>query len=240
MIEVNNLSKSFGSVRAVDGVSFRCESGQIFGLLGENGAGKTTILRVLATMLSPDGGVASVGGLDVVRDQATVRSMLGVLSAETGLYDRMTPAEIFHYFGRLYGMDEARISRRTAEIAVILGMEDFLHRRTAGFSRGMKQKVNIARAIFHDPPVLLLDEPTAGLDVMSARVVKDFVRLCRNQGKTIILSSHTMSEVEQLCDSLGIIHRGKMLTTGTVGALKQSHGYDDLEDLFVSLVGESA
>lgn len=243
MITVNKLSKSFGTVKAVEEASFTCSAGEVFGLLGENGAGKTTTLRMLATMLRPDGGWATVGGHDVVREQAQVRSLLGVLSAETGLYDRMSPGEIFDYFGRLYGMDREEIRRRTDEVVEILDLGDYLHRRTAGFSRGMKQKVNIARAIFHDPPVLLLDEPTAGLDVMSAKVVKDFILLSRRQGKTIVLSSHTMSEVEQLCDNIGIIHEGRMLATDSVVQLKRRYGYDNFEELFICLVsgaGEGA
>lgn len=240
MIEVNELSKSFGKVRAVEQVSFTCAAGEIFGLLGENGAGKTTTLRMLATMLRPDGGTATVGGYDIVRQQSQVRPLLGVLSAETGLYDRMTPAEILDYFGRLYGMNQAQIARRTEEVSDILGLGDYIHRRTAGFSRGMKQKVNVARAIFHDPPVLLLDEPTTGLDVMSAKVVKDFVRLCRDQGKAIVFSSHAMVEVEQLCDQVGVIHRGRLLALGPVAGLKRQYGFDDFEELFVHLAGEGA
>lgn len=154
-------------------MSFQCQPGEIFGLLGENGAGKTTTLRIMATMLKPDTGTITMHGYDVVRNQQNVRGLLGVLSADTGLYDRMTPAAIFAYFGQLYGMSRKQISSRTEEVTEILGLHDYLHRRTAGFSKGMQQKVNIARAIFHDPQVLLFDEPTSGLDVMSSKVSKN-------------------------------------------------------------------
>jgi len=242
MIETRNLTKIFrdrkrGEIRAVDGVSFTCSPGQIYGLLGANGAGKTTTLRLLATLLQPTGGTASVAGHDVVTDPERVRANVGFLAASTALYGRLTARETIAYFGRLNGMSDAAIAARIARLAGELEMHEFLDRRVEKFSTGMKQKTSIARTLVHDPAVLIFDEPTLGLDVMTARNIVRFVRDCRALGKTVIYSTHVMSEVEKLCDVVGIIHHGRLVVEGTVQALEERFGSDDMEEVFIRAVG---
>jgi sodium transport system ATP-binding protein len=241
MIEAENLCKVFqdkkrGTVRAVDGVSFVCKPGQIYGLLGANGAGKTTTLRMLATILAPSDGTAIVAGFDVAKEPQQVRSHVGFLSTATALYGRLTALEMVEYFGRLHGLDEPRLRRRIDEIFTRLQMNDFRGRRCDKLSTGMKQKVSIARTLVHDPSVMIFDEPTVGLDVMAARTISGFIRECRDQGKTVVFSTHVMSEVEKLCDHIGIIHDGKLLAEGTLPELRARYGIHDLEDLFVKVV----
>jgi sodium transport system ATP-binding protein len=245
MIQARNLTKIFrdkkrGEIRAVDNVSFTCEPGKIYGLLGANGAGKTTTLRLLATLLAPTGGAAVVAGYDVATHPSQVRARVGFLAASTALYGRLTARETIAYFGRLNGLDDARIASRTAQLSTELGMDEFLDRRVDTFSTGMKQKTSIARTLVHDPEVLILDEPTLGLDVMAARGIVRFVRECRSRGKTVIYSTHIMSEVEKLCDRVGIIHGGKLLAEGTLGELRERHGEHDLEEIFVKVAGGEA
>lgn len=245
MIEANNLTKTFkdkkrGVVRAVDDVSFRCEPGKIYGLLGANGAGKTTTLRILATLLKPTEGSAVVAGHDVVKAGAKVRAQVGFLAASTALYGRLTAREMVTYFGQLNGMPEVEIKARLKQLADELGMHDFLDRRCDKFSTGMKQKTSIARTLVHDPEVMIFDEPTLGLDVMTARAIVRFVRDCRDRGKTVIYSSHVMSEVEKLCDKIGIIHDGKLVAEGTLAELGVRYGETDMEEIFVKAVGGEA
>lgn len=244
MIEVRRLSKTFrhrrrGEVRAVADVSFRVAPGSIHGLLGSNGAGKTTTLRVLATLLRPTEGTALVAGHDVTVEPARVRAQVGFLAAGTALYGRLTARETIAYFGRLYGLADDVIGRRTAALADELDMHAFLDRRCDDLSTGMKQKTSIARTLIHDPAVMILDEPTLGLDVMAARAVVQFVRNCRERGRTVIYSTHVMSEVEKLCDRVGVIHGGRLLDEGTLPELRARHGVDDLEEIFVRLVDAS-
>jgi sodium transport system ATP-binding protein len=241
MIEAENLCKIFqdkkrGEIRAVSGVSFRCKPGEIYGLLGANGAGKTTTLRMLATILEPSDGTARVAGYDVVKDAQKVRANVGFLSTATALYGRLTAQEMVEYFARLYGLDEATIRRREDELFTRLEMTDYRDRRCDKLSTGMKQKVSIARTLVHDPPVMIFDEPTLGLDVMAARTIVQFIRECRAQGKTVIFSTHVMSEVEKLCDRIGIIHGGRLLAEGTVGELRAQYGIQELEEIFVHVV----
>jgi sodium transport system ATP-binding protein len=243
MIHARNLTKTFadkkrGEVHAVEDVSFTVRPGQIYALLGANGAGKTTTLRMLATLLRPTRGGADVAGFDVAAQPEKVRANLGFLAASTALYGRLTARETISYFGRLNGMTDAAIAARTAELAAELDMHEFLDRRVEKFSTGMKQKTSIARTLVHDPAVIILDEPTLGLDVMTARNIVRFVRDCRGRGKTVIYSSHIMSEVEKLCDVVGIIHRGRLLAEGTVAELKARYQQPDLEEVFVAVVGE--
>ncbi|MHB8410360.1 MAG: ABC transporter ATP-binding protein [Candidatus Acidiferrales bacterium] len=244
MIEALQLCKSFrdkkrGDIRAVENVSFTCEPGEIYGLLGANGAGKTTTLRILATILAPSSGTATVAGFDVVREPQKVRAHVGFLSTATALYDRLTAAETVEYFGQLFGLDSATIERRTGELFKALDMEEFRDRRCAKLSTGMKQKVSIARTLIHDPPVMIFDEPTNGLDVMAARSITDFIRQCRDRGKTVIFSTHVMTEVEKLCDRIGIIHAGKMRTEGTLDELRRNYRKDSLEEIFVEVSGDA-
>ncbi len=243
MIETQDLCKNFkdkkrGLVKAVDNVSLRCQPGQIYGLLGANGAGKTTTLRMLATILTPTSGSAKVAGFDVVAQPQNVRHSVGFLSTATALYGRLSALEMVQYFGRLHGLDEGTLAQRIGEIFTRLEMNEFRDRRCEKLSTGMKQKVSIARTLVHDPPVMIFDEPTMGLDVMTARTIVAFIRECRQRGKTVIFSSHVMSEVEKLCDHIGIIHNGKILTEGTLDQLRQRYAMTDLEDIFVHVVGD--
>jgi sodium transport system ATP-binding protein len=241
MIKAHHLVKRFrdrkrGTVCAVNGVSFSCRPGEIYGLLGANGAGKTTTLRMLATILAPTEGTATVAGFDVAKDPQLVRARVGFLSTATALYGRLSAQEMVEYFGRLHGLDELTLRRRIDEIFARLEMNDFRDRRCDRLSTGMKQKVSIARTLVHDPSVMIFDEPTVGLDVMAARTIVGFIRECRDNGKTVVFSTHVMSEVEKLCDHIGIIHDGKLLTEGSLPELRARFGIHDLEDLFVKVV----
>lgn len=241
MVEVQELTKTFrdkkrGEFLAVDRVSFRCQPGKIYGLLGVNGAGKTTCLRLLSTILRPTAGTANVAGHDIVAAPQAVRARVGFLSTATALYDRLTAREFVEYFGRLNGLAENILRERVDSLFTLLEMEEFRDRRCAKLSTGMKQKVSIARALVHDPAVMIFDEPTLGLDVLTARTIVGFIRDCRARGKTVIFSSHVMSEVEKLCDVVGIIHDGRLLAEGTVAQLRERTGLADLEDVFVKIV----
>jgi sodium transport system ATP-binding protein len=241
MIEVVGLSKTFRDpagrpVKAVDGVSFSANPGEILGLLGPNGAGKTTTLRILCTLLKPTAGTARVAGHDVVRRPGLVRQHVGFLSATTGVYDRMTAREMVDYYGRLNGLSGEQLELRTKELFDALGMHDIRDVRGSKMSTGQKQKVSIARALVHDPPVLILDEPTNGLDVLVQRSVLQQVRALRDRGKCVVYSTHIFREVEKLCDRVAIIHRGKVLDAGTLDELRDRHSEPDLEELFFCLV----
>jgi sodium transport system ATP-binding protein len=240
MIEARSLTKTFrdkrrGEIRAVDGVSFCVAPGQIYGLLGANGAGKTTALRLLATLLQPTSGTAVVAGFDVLAEPARVRANVGFLAASTALYGRLTARETIAYFGRLNGLADAEIAVRIKRLADELDLHEFLDRRCEKFSTGMKQKTSIARTLIHDPAVMIFDEPTLGLDVMTARSVVRFVRECKARGKTVIYSTHVMSEVEKLCDTVGIIHGGRLLAEGTLAGLRARTGEQDMEEVFVKI-----
>jgi sodium transport system ATP-binding protein len=241
MIEARQLTKEFrdkkrGQIRAVDGVSFRCQPGQIFGLLGVNGAGKTSCLRMLATILQPTSGTASIAGHDVVTEPEKVRANIGFLSTATALYGRLTAREMVAYFGRLHGLSEDALNRRIDELFTTLDMNSFRDGRCDKLSTGMKQKVSIARTLVHDPPVMIFDEPTHGLDVLVARTVVGFIRDCRARNKTVIFSTHVMSEAEKLCDTIAIIHGGRILAEGTVPQLRERAGAGDLEETFIHIV----
>src|SRR3974390_3291938 len=241
MIETRGLVKVFhdkkrGAIRAVDNVSFACEAGQIYGLLGANGAGKTTTLRMLATILEPTDGTALVCGHDIVDAPEEVRKNVGFLSTATALYPRLTSQEMVEYFGRLNGLDEATLQKRVDDIFNRLDMNSFRDRRCDKLSTGMQQKTSIARTLVHDPPVMIFDEPTNGLDIMTARTITAFIRECRDRGKTVIFSTHIMSEVERLCDTIGIIQCGKILAEGSLAELRSRYNETDLEEIFVKIV----
>ena len=245
MIEAHHLTKTFkdkkrGLITAVSDVSFTCRPGQIYGLLGANGAGKTTTLRMLATLLQPTSGTATMAGHDVATAGVQVRANVGFLAASTALYGRLTAREMIAYFGELNGLGEAAIQARIAQLADELDMHEFLDRRCDKFSTGMKQKTSIARTLIHDPAVMIFDEPTLGLDVMTARTIVRFVRECRDRGKTVIYSTHVMSEVEKLCDVIGIIHGGRLVAEGTLAELQARFGEKDMEEIFVQAVGGEA
>ncbi len=241
MIEVQDLHKSFktrtGTVHAVRGVSFTARDGEITGLLGPNGAGKTTTLRMLYTLMAPDRGSVRVDGLDIQHDATAVRQRLGVLPDARGVYKRLTARENIAYFGELHGLDADTIAQRTARMADTLDMQDFLDRRTEGFSQGQRTKTAIARALVHDPRNVILDEPTNGLDVMTTRGLRDFLKQLRSEGHCVIFSSHIMQEVAALCDRIVVIANGEVRATGTPDQLRAQAGEDNLEDAFVQLIG---
>ncbi|GAB4504102.1 MAG: ATP-binding cassette domain-containing protein [Anaerolineales bacterium] len=242
MIAVEHLTKSFRQkwfkkLVAVNDVSFHVNDGEVVGLLGANGAGKTTIMRLLATMLRPQRGTICIGGYDVQTEPQQVRNIIGILPELWGLYERFTPREHLKMFGAFYGMDEARLEKRIEELIAVLDMEEFADRPCKRFSKGMSRKVALARMLIHDPSHLLLDEPTTGLDVMSVRLVRRLIAHGRAQGKCIILSTHILSEAERLCDRLILLDAGKLIAEGTVAELCQRSGKDTLEDAFVTLLG---
>lgn len=243
MIHVERLTKEYEDLRqgkavALAGISFHAVSGQIYGLLGPNGAGKTTALRILSTVLRPTSGTATVGGFDVVTQPSSVRRRIGFMSANTRVYDRMTAWEMVEYFGRLYGIGEEELRARMEALFARLQMNDIRDLLGAKMSTGMKQKVSIARAIVHDPPVVIFDEATAGLDVLVARALLKTVAKLREHGKCIVFSTHIMSEVEKLCDRLAIVHRGHILAEGTLEELRDRHHERDLEELFFQLISQ--
>lgn len=239
MIEIIGLSKSFKKIKAVDNVSFQVADGEIVGLLGENGAGKTTTLRMIATMLKPTGGTVKVSGYDIVKQESKVRGEIGILfGGEVGLYDRLTARENIRYFAELNGLTKAETDESINYLIEMLDMGEYIDRRVGKFSRGMKQKVAIARSIVHNPSVMLFDEPTAGLDVTAARIVQDFITHCKRDNKAIVFSSHSMAEIERICDRIVIIHKGKILEQGTVADIKKRYNSGNMEDIFVQLVGD--
>ena len=243
MIQVRDLSKHYtdlkrGKFVAVDGVSFAAVGGQIYGLLGPNGAGKTTILRILSTVLRPSSGSVTINGYDVVTQAAQVRRQIGFISANTAVYDRMTAWEMVEYFGRLHGMAAEPLRERMESLFNRLQMRDFRDLLGAKMSTGMKQKVSIARALVHDPPLLIFDEATAGLDVLVARALLRTIAELRENGKCIIFSTHIMREAEKLCDRLSILHRGRILAEGPLEQLRAEHQEADLEELFFRLISQ--
>ncbi|GMT98000.1 ATP-binding cassette domain-containing protein [Corallococcus caeni] len=237
MIEARNLHKRFGSVTAVHDVSFTAEDGVITGLLGPNGAGKTTTLRMLYTLVRPDGGTATVDGVDVAQKPEVARRALGVLPDARGLYPRLTAREHARYFGELHGLSGAALDARVEELVELLDMKDIADRRTEGFSQGERVKVALARALVHGPRNVLLDEPTNGLDVMATRSVRTLLRKLKAQGCCVVFSSHVMQEVAALCDRIVVVARGRVVADGTADALRASTGKDSLEEAFVSVIG---
>lgn len=238
MIEVKGLSKAFKEVKAVDNISFKISRGEIVGLLGENGAGKTTTLRMIATMLRPTAGTVVVNDYDLIKEPGKIRSHIGILfGGEVGLYDRLTARENIKYFADLNGMNSKEANERIEMLTKLLGMEEFIDRRVGKFSRGMKQKVAIARSIVHNPSAMLFDEPTMGLDVTASKIVQDFILSCKRENKAIIFSSHSMQEVQKLCDRVIIIHKGRIVEEGTLDDLKNRYE-EDLEKVFIRLVGD--
>ena len=238
MIQCESLTKKFREFTAVDHVSFEVGNGEVFGLLGPNGAGKTTTMRLLSTLLKPTSGTATVAGHDLLREPQKVRASIGVLPEDTGLYDRLTPREHLLYYGRLHRMPEDVLRKRGDELLDIMELKDRANTKVGDFSKGMKQKVALLRAFIHDPPVLLLDEPTAGLDVMSARSIQGFVERFRKEGKAIMISTHNMTEAQKLCDRLAIIDHAQIVAVGTVAELQKKTSQKDLESIFVQLVTE--
>jgi sodium transport system ATP-binding protein len=243
MIVVQDLCKTFtdkkrGEIRAVDHISLECHPGEIFGVLGPNGAGKTTLLRMLATILQPTSGTATVAGYDIKTQPQEVRQSIGYLTGSAAPYERMTAREMVSYFGSLYGLTHEEITQRSKEIFAELDMNDFADGRCDKLSTGQKQRVNIARAIVHSPPVLFFDEPTSGLDVVASRTVTRFIRRCRDEGRTVVFSTHIMSEVEALCDRIAVVYKGRVAAIGTLEELRAQTGKVAFEHVFLKLIGE--
>jgi sodium transport system ATP-binding protein len=243
MIHVRQLTKDYADLRrgrfvALDGISFDARAGEIFGLLGPNGAGKTTALRILSTVLRPTSGTATVNGFDVLTQPSQVRHQIGFVSANTAMYDRMSAWEMVEYFGGLYGIAAGPLRERMERLFERLQMNDVRDLLGSKMSTGMKQKVSIARALVHDPPVLVFDEATAGLDVLVARALLRTVAELRDQGKCIVFSTHIMREAEKLCDRVAIMHHGRILAHGPIEGLRAQYGQPDLEELFFALVSQ--
>ncbi|HET6655959.1 MAG TPA: ATP-binding cassette domain-containing protein [Gammaproteobacteria bacterium] len=236
MIEVDAISKRFKDVVAVDGVSFGAADGRITGLLGENGAGKSTTLRTIATILNADSGRVRIDGVDVGTDPAGARRRLGVLPHASGLYARLTGRENIRYFGELNGIGGVELERRIEALSATLEIGDFIDRRTEGFSHGQKMKIALARALVHDPRNVVLDEPTNGLDVLATRALRDVIRRLRDEGRCVLFSSHVMQEVAALCDEIVVIHGGRLAAQGSPDALREQTGEADLEEAFVKII----
>lgn len=240
-IEAIGLKKSYhdpkrGRVEAVRGVDLAVRQGEVFGLLGQNGAGKTTTLRMLASILPPTEGVARIDGIDVVADPIEARRRLGFLSGSTGLYPRLTPRETLRHFGVLHGLEGDELERRIAELLALFEMESWADGRCEALSTGQRQKVSISRALLHDPAVLILDEPTTGLDVLASSAMIEFIESRRAAGTCVLLSTHVLSEAERLCDRIGIIHHGRVLACGSLEELQRRTGEEWLEDVFKRVV----
>lgn len=250
MIKVENVSKKYtltkkqqhelqtknATVNAVHDVSFECRPGSIYSLLGPNGAGKTTTLRMIATLLQPTGGSITVNGFDVIGQSREVRKHIGFLTGSTNLYDRLTPLETVKYFADLHQIPSSEFKARKEMLFAQLGINDFLNKRIGQLSTGMKQKVSIARTMIHNPDVVIFDEPTSGLDVITANNIIELIRTCKAEGKTVIFSSHIMSEVDLLCDELAIINKGKLIYTGTMEAFREQSGKQSLTETFIQIV----
>jgi sodium transport system ATP-binding protein len=241
MVVADNLVKVFPTPdgrgkRAVDGLSFRVQAGQIYGLLGPNGAGKTTTLRLLSGLMAPTTGSALLGGFDVATQPNEVKRVLGFLTANTGLYQRLTARELLVYFAQLHRMDREHAAARADHLIEWLGIRDFAGLRCGALSTGQKQRVNIARALIADPPILIMDEPTLGLDVLSNRIILEYIKRERDEGKTIILSTHYLDEAESMCDQIGLLHDGKLVAEGDLQTLRSLSGEERLSNIFLRLI----
>lgn len=245
VIELQSVCKSFydpnrGQFNAADNVSFRCVPGEVFGLLGPNGAGKSTIMRMIATVLKPSSGTIKVEDFDTLQAPDMVRTRIGFLSADTGLYERLTPREILTYFARLNRVPENEVKNKVAATIDRFSIGAFADTLCGKLSTGMKQRVSIARAVVHEPPVLILDEPTSGLDIMGIRAIHEFVDRCKTSDKCLLFSTHVMAEAEKICDRIGLLYAGKLMSVGTLQELREKAGEHYLEDIFLKLVPERA
>ncbi len=254
MISVQNVTKTYqlskqqkkelhttaSSINAVNNISFECKPGRVFSLLGPNGAGKTTTLRMMSTILKPTSGDISISGYNVNSDPEKVRSKIGFLTGSTNLYDRLFPGEIVDYFAKLHGMDNDKLKQRKDMLFTQLGIHDFSRKKIGQMSTGMKQKVSIARSMIHDPDVVIFDEPTSGLDVITANSIIDLIRRCKEDGKTVIFSSHIMSEVDLLCDDLAIIDKGDLIFNDSMQNFRELNKGISLTEAFINIVSDSS
>jgi sodium transport system ATP-binding protein len=254
MIEVTNLVKKYdltkkqqkelqtnaASINAVNNISLVCKPGSVFSLLGANGAGKTTTLRMIATILQPSAGSILVDGINVTENPQEVRKRIGFLTGSTHLYERLTPSEVVDYFGALQGMEKALVAQRKDELFTQLGIHAFSTKRIGQMSTGMKQKVSIARSMIHNPSVVIFDEPTSGLDVITAASIISLIKQCKAEGKTIIFSSHIMSEVDLLCDDLAIINKGELVYADTMQNFRAAHANQSLTEAFINIVNQNS
>jgi len=245
MIKSNNVSKVFqdkkaGDVFAVKDVNLEIEKGEIFGLLGPNGAGKTTLLRIMSTIMSPTEGSVQINGFDVSSDPENVKKSIGFLSGNTKLYKKLTPVETMKFFGIFYGIEKNELNRRIERILESLDMVPFRNKVIEKLSTGQVQKTSIARCLIHDPDVYILDEPTLGLDILTSRSIIDFILKEKQNGKTIIFSTHYMEEADALCDRIGLIHKGRLIETGSLEALKEKTGKDNIRDIFLHYIDSEA
>lgn len=240
MIEANQLCKQFGTFQAVHNITLQVQPGEVVALLGPNGAGKTTTLRVLSGILTPDAGAARIDAVDVLADPMAGRARLGLLPDARGLYPRLTARENIRYYGELYGLRGADLARRVEALVEMLELGEVADRAATGFSQGERMKVAIARALVHDPPNVILDEPTNGLDVMSIRSMRRFLERLREEGRCVLFSSHVMQEVSALCDEIVIIARGRVVASGTEAELRAQTGADSMEDVFVAVAAGEA
>jgi sodium transport system ATP-binding protein len=237
VIEARRLHKRFGNIVAVDEVSFVAADGIVTGLLGPNGAGKTTTLRMLTTLLAPDGGTALIDGLDVTQKPMEARRRLGVLPDARGIYPRLTTREHARYAGQLHGIPKQKLEERVDHLIDELGLASIADRRTEGFSNGERVKVALARALVHSPHNVILDEPTNGLDVLATRAVRELIQRLKREGKCVVFSSHVMQEVSALCDRIVVVARGRVVADGTPAELRARAGTESLEEAFVSIIG---
>ncbi len=243
MIVVENVTKKFThknkTINVLNGISLECDKNQVFGLLGPNGAGKTTLLRILATIMKPTSGRVTIDGFDSVKEYEEIRKRIGYLSSETGIYDRFTPREILRFFGQISGMAKEHLDTRINRVLEEMDIEDYADRRIDRFSTGMRQKVSIARSLIHDPQIIIFDEPTNGLDVMARKIVKNSILKLKQMGKCVILSTHLMNDVDELCDKIGIIHKGQMLSYGSTEEIKNQFNAERIEDVFFTIIGDN-
>ena len=237
MISAVELTKRFQhagrEVLAVDHVSFRVPRGEVYGLLGANGAGKTTTLRMILGLLAPTSGHAEVDGYCSTEWPDAVKSRIGFVSTSAGLYQWLTPRELLMFFADLYNVAPEKVEQNVARLAKLFGLEDFLDRRSATLSTGQKQRVNLARSLIHDPPVVLLDEPTRGLDVLGSKVIFDYIAAARSAEKAVIVCTHRLDEAERMCDRFGLLHRGRIMHEGTLAELQSQTGLGSLTDMFL-------
>ncbi len=237
VLEARGLTKRFGMVRAAEEVSLTVHAGEVVGLLGPNGAGKTTILRMIAGVLEPDGGDVLLSGVHVHEKPLEAKPRIGFHSGDTQLYQRLTAREALEYFGRLYGMEEERLKRRIDQLIVELEMGGFAGRPCSTYSAGQKQRANIARAFLHEPELLILDEPTTALDVVSGQFIVEAIRQEKARGVAVLFSTHIMGEAEYLCDRIALLHEGRLVDEGTLGELVERSGCANLTDAFLKRIG---